>query len=76
MRQGCSPRNSKGNLLGLKNRVFEYNEIPDCIWERIQNILYNKATETINKELKSAKASVKYWEEKLFEFDNKLKLNE
>ena len=54
---------------------LEYNEIPDYIWERIQNILYNKATETINKELKSAKASVEYWEEKLFEFDNKLKLN-
>lgn len=54
---------------------LEYNEIPDYIWERIQNILYNKATETINKELKSAKASVEYWEEKLFEFDNKLELN-
>ena len=54
---------------------LEYNEIPDYIWKRIQNILYNKATETINKELKSAKASVEYWEEKLFEFDNKLELN-
>ena len=35
----------------------------------------SKATETINKELKSAKKSVEYWEEKLFEFNNKLELN-
>lgn len=54
---------------------LEYSEIPDNIWEKVQNILYSKATETINKELKSAKKSVEYWEEKLFEFDNKLQLN-
>ena len=54
---------------------LEYSEIPDDIWEKIQNILYDKATETINKELKSAKKSVEYWEEKLFEFNYKLKLN-
>lgn len=62
---------------GLKDGHYfiEYSEVPDYIWEIIQNILYDKATETINKELKSAKKSVEYWEEKLFEFENKLKLN-
>ena len=55
--------------------LIKFEEFPDNIWERIQNILYNKATENINKELKSAKKSVEYWEEKLFEFENKLKLN-
>jgi len=53
---------------------LEYNELPDHIWERIQNILYNKATETINKGLDSAKASVEYWQKKKEEFDNKLQL--
>ena len=51
---------------------LEYFEIPDYIWERIQNILYNKATEHIDKEINSAKASVEYWEEKKNEFNNKL----
>ena len=55
---------------------LEYSEIPDDIWERIQNILYNKATETINKEISSAESLLKYWEEKLREFENKLELNE
>ena len=54
---------------------LEYSEIPDKIWERIQNTLYNKATEHINEELESAKSSVKYWEDKKKEFGNKLKLN-
>lgn len=54
---------------------LEYSEIPDKIWERIQNTLYNKATEHINKELEEAKSSVKYWENKREEFDNKIKLN-
>ena len=53
---------------------IEYSEVPDDIWEIIQNILYEKATENINKELESAKASVEYWEEKKEEFDNKLQL--
>lgn len=55
--------------------LIEYSEVPDYIWEIIQNKLYDKATENINKELKSAKAYVEYWEEQLFEFENKLKLN-
>lgn len=53
---------------------LEYSEIPDYIWEIIQNILYNKAIETINKGIESAKSSLKYWEEKKIEFDNKLQL--
>lgn len=53
---------------------IEYSEFSDDIWERIQSILYNKAIETINKELESAKSSVKYWENRKNEFDNKLHL--
>ena len=54
---------------------LEYSEIPDYIWERIQNIVYNEATKTINKNLEEARGSVEYWEEKKAEFDNNLKLN-
>jgi len=53
---------------------LEYSEIPDSIWECIQNILYDKAAEEINKSLKSAKSSVEYWEKRKEEFDNKLQL--
>ena len=55
--------------------LIKFEEFPDDIWERIQNILYNKATEEINKELESAKSSVVYWEKQKDEFDNKLNLN-
>ena len=54
---------------------IEYSEVPDYIWEIIQNILYNKATEEISKELESAKSSVEYWEKKKADFYNNLKLN-
>lgn len=57
------------------HHFIEYSEIPDYIWEIIQNELYNIATENVNKELESAKSSVKYWENKKEEFDNKLQLN-
>ena len=53
---------------------LEYSEIPDAIWEHIQNILYDKAVKEINKELESAKSSVIYWEKRKNEFDNKLQL--
>ena len=53
---------------------LEYSEFPDYIWERIQNILYNKASKEINTELDSAKASVIYWENRKNEFDNKIHL--
>lgn len=56
-------------------KLIKFEEIPDNIWEIIQNILYNKATEEINKELESAESSVIYWENKKDEFDNKLQLN-
>lgn len=56
------------------NPDIEYSEIPDHIWRRIQDILYDKATETIRKGIESAKASVKQWEKKKDEFDNKLQL--
>ena len=54
--------------------LIEYNEIPDYIWEIIQNMLYYKATEEINQKLESAKSSVVYWEKRKDEFDNKLQL--
>ena len=53
---------------------IKFNEFPDYIWERIQNILYDKAAEEINKELESAKSSVIYWENIKNEFDKNLQL--
>lgn len=53
---------------------IEYSEFSDDIWERIQNILYNKASEEINENLELAKSSVEYWEKRKDEFDNKLQL--
>lgn len=53
---------------------LEYSEIPDNIWERIQDVLYEKAAEEINESLEMAKSSVKYWEKRKEEFDNKLQL--
>lgn len=54
--------------------LIKFEDFPDYIWERIQNILYEKATEEINEGLKSAKLSVKYWVKRKEEFDNKLQL--
>ena len=54
--------------------LIKYEEIPDNIWEIIQNILYDKATKEINENLKSAKDSVIYWENRKDEFGNKLQL--
>ena len=54
---------------------IEYSDIPDNIWEIIQNTLYDEATKNIKEELESAKNSVKYWEDKLLDFNNNLKLN-
>ena len=48
---------------------IKFEEFPDHIWERIQNILYDKAIEEINKELESAKSSVVYWENRKKEFE-------
>lgn len=57
-----------------KSWLIEYSEIPDNIWAIIQDTLYEKATEYINKKLKSAKQSVIYWEDKLIEFNTKIKI--
>ena len=48
--------------------IIECSEIPDDIWERIENVLYNKALETINKELESAESNIKYWKDKKIKF--------
>lgn len=34
---------------------MKYSDIPDNIWERIQNILYEKSVKSIEKEIQSAK---------------------
>jgi len=57
------------------HHFIEYSEVPDYVWEIIQNKLYEKATKNVNKELESAKSLVKYWENKKEEFDNKFQLN-
>ena len=54
---------------------IEYSEVPDDIWEIIQNVLYEEATKYVNQELESAKSSVEYWEKKKADFYNNLKLN-
>ena len=53
---------------------LKYSDIPDNIWEIIQNILYDKAMKSINEELQSAKDSVKYWEDKKYSFESTLSL--
>ena len=58
----------------LHSSSLEYSDVPDNIWEIIQNILYDKATKEINENLKSAKDSVIYWENRKEEFENKLQL--
>jgi hypothetical protein len=55
--------------------MIEYSEVPDSIWEIIQGILYTKAVSHINKELSSYKEGVEFWENRLSEFNDKLKLN-
>lgn len=54
---------------------LKYSDVPDNIWEIIQNILFKKASEHLNKELEDAKESVIYWENKIINY-NRLKLNE
>lgn len=59
----------------LHGSSLEYSDIPDNIWEIIQNILLKDANKHINKELESAKKSVVYWENKINNY-NQLKLND
>lgn len=54
----------------LKLTYIEYSEVPDEIWEIIQNKLYEEAKKNVDKELESAKKSVMYWESKLHEINN------
>ena len=51
-------------------QTIEYSEIPDYIWEKIQNILYDKAGEWVNQKLELAKSCLTYWENKKESFDN------
>jgi len=57
-----------------KNLSLKYSDVPDNIWEIIQNILYDKAMKEINKELQSAKDSVKFWEDRKYSFESTLTL--
>ena len=54
---------------------IEYSEIPDYIWEIIQNKLYDKATEKVNKDVESAYQTLQYVRNKRDEFYSKLNLN-
>ena len=49
---------------------LEYSEIPDNIWERIQNILYERAKRYMNEKLDEAEKSLIRLSEKQKEFDN------
>ena len=49
---------------------LEYSEIPDYIWERIQNILYERAKRYMNEKLDEAEKSLIRLSEKQKEFDN------
>ena len=55
---------------------LKYSDVPDNIWEIIQNILYDKAMKTINEELQSAKDSVKFWENRKYSFESTLNLKD
>ena len=55
---------------------IKYDEIPDHIWEIIQNELYDVAQLYINKELEQAKTSVKNWEKINYRFESALFLNQ
>lgn len=54
---------------------LKYSDVPDNIWEIIQNILIKDVSKHLNKELESAKKSVTYWENKINNY-NQLKLND
>ncbi len=54
---------------------LEYSEIPDYIWEIIQDVLFKKATERVNKDVESAYQTLEYVRNKRDEFYTSLKLN-
>ena len=55
---------------------LEYSEIPDYIWEIIQDVLFKKATERVNKDVESAYQTLEYVRNKRDEFYTSLKLND
>lgn len=54
---------------------IEYSEIPDYIWEIIQNELFYLATENVNKDVESAYQTLQYVKNKRDEFYSNLQLN-
>ncbi len=52
--------------------LIKFEEIPDYIWEIIQNSIYKEAVKTIDNELKSARSSVKYWKKRKEEFNKQI----
>ena len=55
--------------------LIEYSEVPDYIWEIIQDVLFKKATEKVNKDVESAYQTLEYVRNKRDEFYVSLKLN-
>ena len=52
--------------------LIKFEEIPDYIWEIIQNSTYKEAVKTIDNELKSARSSIIYWEKRKEEFNKQI----
>ena len=57
-----------------RDTMIQYSEIPDNIWQIIQNTLYERVSDNISKKLNSAKEAVTYWENVENKFKNNLSL--
>ena len=57
------------------HHFIEYSEVPDYIWEIIQNELFYLATENVNKDVESAYQTLQYVKNKRDEFYSNLQLN-
>lgn len=55
--------------------LIKFEEWPDKVWKRIQNELFEKATEKVNKDVESAYQTLEYARNKRDEFYTSLKLN-
>lgn len=54
--------------------LIDYNEVPSYIWEIIQNILYDKAMESVNKDVENTYQTYIFLRNKRDEFYTNLKL--
>ena len=65
----------KENIDNPYFHFIEYSEVPDYIWEIIQDVLFEKATEKVNKDVESAYQTLEYVRNKRDEFYSKLQFN-